>query len=194
MSLLPPAAAAWLATHHGVATTAAFEAVGVSRRTAARLVRLGILRRPTAGVFVLVGTPRTLHQRAAETCAIHPTGFITGPTGGMLEGLRRMPRSSQLQFSLRHGINPEDSPGIWIRQTTQINPSDRRHRSDGITVASPARLAWPTGLAHRGQQRHRSGDGGGAACARRAGHRVGAQRRCAGCVCGPAPWQRGAGL
>lgn len=142
MSLLPPAAEAWLASHHGVATTAAFEALGVPRRTAARLVRLGVLRRPTNGVFVLVGTPATLLQRAAVICAAHPTGFVTGPTAGMIAGLRRMPRSAQLHFSLRHGINPETAAGVWIRQTTKTLPSDRRPRCDGITVASWSRLAF----------------------------------------------------
>ncbi|MFV0307229.1 MAG: type IV toxin-antitoxin system AbiEi family antitoxin domain-containing protein [Desertimonas sp.] len=142
MTLLPAPAEAWLATHHGVATTSTLANLGVPRRTASRLVRLGLLHRPTAGVFVLAGSPASLHQRAAVLCATYPSGFVTGPTAGMLAGLRRMPRSSQLHFSLRHGINPEDEPGVWFRQTTQIQPFDRLARPDGIIVASWARLAF----------------------------------------------------
>lgn len=142
MSLLPPTAERWLTAHHGVATGAALAKAGVPRRTAARLVRMGVLHRPKAGVFVLAGTEATLMQRAALLCAVHPTGFVTGPTAGVLAGLRRMPGTSPLHFSLRHGINPVPVPGVRIRQTTQIRASDRVARSDGITVASSVRLAF----------------------------------------------------
>ena len=139
---LTPAASTWLARHHGVATTRQLVAAGVSRDATARLVRSGVLRRPTRGVFVLDGTEETLLHRCAVLCATYPTGFVTGPTAGMLADLRRMPASAALHFSLRHGIHPAPEPGVRFRQTTSLRAADRRARDDGIVVASWSRLAF----------------------------------------------------
>lgn len=142
MNRLSPAVQRWLATHHGVTTTRQLRLLGTSPRARAHLVADGVLLRPTRGVLVLAGTPATLHQRCAVLCATYPGGFVTGPTAGMLAGLRRMPRSSGLHFSVRHGINPEPEPGVRFRQTTALRANDRLVRPDGIVVASPARLAF----------------------------------------------------
>ena len=142
MEMFTSAATRWLATHHGVITTAQLVAAGVPRRRIQRLVRSGALVRVTAGVFVLAGSPATLHQRAAILGATHPGGFVTGPTAGTLGGLRRMPTSAALHFSLPHGINPEPQAGVRIRQTTKVTAADRMSRPDGIVVASWPRLAF----------------------------------------------------
>jgi len=142
METFTSAATRWLATHHGVITTAQLVAAGVPRRRIQRLVRSGALVRVTAGVFVLAGSPATLHQRAAILGATHPGGFVTGPTAGTLGGLRRMPTSAALHFSLPHGINPEPQAGVRIRQTTKVTAADRMSRPDGIVVASWPRLAF----------------------------------------------------
>ena len=142
MSDLTPAALSWLADHHGAITTAELRNCGVSKRTIQRLVDAGVLRLPTRGVFIAASTPGTLEQRCAVITAAHPSGFVTGPTAGMLAKLRRMPPAAALHFSLRHGVHMPNETGVRWRQTTVIGKVDRLRRDDGIMVASWPRLAF----------------------------------------------------
>ena len=142
MSDLPRASLEWLSTHHGVITTAVLKQQAVARSTVERLAGRGVLRRVSAGVFVDSASAATLDQRCAIVCAIHPTGFVTGPTAGSMAALRRMPASAALHFCVRHGIHIVDTVGMRWRQTTALETFDRRHRGDGIVVASWARLAF----------------------------------------------------
>jgi hypothetical protein len=139
---LTPSAEALLAEHHGVITARQLADAGINRRAIARLVDLAVLRRATRAVFVLAGSPATLHQRCIILSRTHATGFVTGPTAGTLAGLRRMPTASAIHFALRHGISAEPVLGVRFRQTTSLRSSDRVNRDDGIVVASPARLAF----------------------------------------------------
>ncbi len=142
MSDLTPSASQWLATHHGVITTAVLRRCSVSKATTQRLVRSGVLSAPYRGVYVLAAAPESLHQRCAILTAAHPSGFVTGPTAGSLLGLRRMPRVAELHFSVRHGIHLDVVPGVRFRQTTILPPTHRMERSDGIATATWDRLAF----------------------------------------------------
>jgi len=105
-------------------------------------VRVGVLRSPYKGVYISASAPVTLEQRCAALCAAHPNGAVTGPTAGLLAGLRRMPRSAPLNFTLRHGVHLAGEPGVRLRQTTVLRPSDRLDRGDGVVTVSWARLAF----------------------------------------------------
>ena len=142
MSDLPTITLEWLAAHHGVITTRVLRTHGVARSTITRLADGGVLQRRSPGVFVLRSTPPSIEQRCAVLCATHPSGFVTGPTAGSLSGLRRMPRTSPLHYSIRHGIHIVDVAGVHWRQTTALSTHDRRPRHDGIVLASWARLAF----------------------------------------------------
>ena len=142
MSELTPAAQQWLADHHGVITTRQLRAVAVGRKTQLRLLDRGVFHAVHKGVFVITSTPPTLHQRCVALCAAHPGGFVTGPTGGALVGLRRMTASAALHFSVRHGARLPEVPGLLLRQTTKLSQVDRHVRSDGLVVASWMRLAF----------------------------------------------------
>jgi hypothetical protein len=142
MSDLTPAALKWLADHHGVVTTAQLKTHGVGRKTRLRLVAAGVLRAEHKSVFVVASAPTSLEQRCAGLCAAHPSGFVTGPTAGAMLGLRRMPTSSAIHLSIRHGGRVPPAKGVRFRQTTSLRPEDRRDRGDGITVASWPRLAF----------------------------------------------------
>jgi hypothetical protein len=155
MKGLTDAAERWLADHHCVIGTSHLRVCGVGPDLTERLVRDRVLRRVTRGVYVLAGSPSTLHQRCTILCFSHPNGFITGPTAGMLAGLRRMPRSAGLHFSSRHGVHLTDEAGVVFRQTTKLTPADRMSRPDGIVTASWARLAFDLGADLR-QLDHRS--------------------------------------
>jgi hypothetical protein len=142
MSELTPSAVRWLATHHGVITTKQLRDDKVGRKTQLRLTASGVLRPVYKGVFVITSTPQSLEQRCVALCAAHPAGFVTGPTAGMLLGLRRMPASAALHFSIRHGAKVPPVEGVRFRQTTKLRESDRRDQGDGVVVASWSRLAF----------------------------------------------------
>lgn len=142
MSDLTPAASRWLADHHGVITIRELRAAGVGRKTQLRLIATGVLLAVFKGVFVVASARGSLPQRCAALCAAHPAGFVTGPTAGSLLGLRRMPQSSALHFSIRHGARVPLLPGVNFRQTTALAASDRRDLGDGVAVASWVRLAF----------------------------------------------------
>ena len=142
MADLPPQTMRWLAAHHGVVTSRTLRDHDVGRSTVIRLVDRGVLCNPAKGVYVLTSSPRTLEQRCSVISAAHPAGFITGPTAGVLSGLRRMPSRSHVHFAVPHGRHLSDDPGVRFRQTTVIWAIDRRTRSDGIIVASWPRLAF----------------------------------------------------
>lgn len=155
MKGLTESAELWLADHHHVITTSQLHRSGVGPDLTERLVRDRVLRRVTRGVFVLCGSTSTLEQRCTILCCAHPSGFVTGPTAGMLAGLRRMPRAAALHFSIRHGVHLNEEDGVQFRQTRALRSGDRRHRPDGITTASWPRLVFDI-AADLGQLDHRS--------------------------------------
>jgi hypothetical protein len=142
MHTLTPAALRWLAGHHGVITRTVLRRSGVGQASVNRLVRADVLRTAHKGVYVLAATKPTLEQRCAVLSAAHPSGFVTGPTAGVLLNLRRMPSASSLHFAVRHGLHLPPELGVILHQTTALPPCDRRERHDGIAVASPDRLAF----------------------------------------------------
>ncbi len=92
--------------------------------------------------MVIQSTPSSLQQRCVALCAAHRGGFVTGPTAGSLLGLRRMPASAAIHFSIRHGAKVMPSAGVRFRQTTVLRSADRRAQGDGLVLASWARLAF----------------------------------------------------
>jgi hypothetical protein len=143
MSDLTPTALAVLGRQHGVASSRQLADAGVGRTTKHRLLRRGVLEESAKGVYRLASHAASLEQRCATLCLAHATGFITGPTAGMLVGLRRMPGMSPLHLAVRHGARVDRLDGVRLRQTTRIDIIDvDRSRADGIRVASWSRLAF----------------------------------------------------
>jgi hypothetical protein len=142
MSDLTPAALRWVYQHHGVITSAQLRTCDVARSTISRLVHAGVLRAAHKGVFVISSTPSTIEQRCVALCCAHRCGFVTGPTAGMMLGLRRMPRHAPLHFAVRHGLRLDFEPGVHYRQTTVLPAAHRTNRGHGIVTASYARLAF----------------------------------------------------
>lgn len=149
---------------HGAVTTTQLAERGVSRNTIRRLVAAGNLVHATKSVYRLPTDERSLEQRCAELCLAHRRVFVTGPTAGVLIGLRRMPRRSPITLSSPHPLHL-DLHGVRIRRTTSLDTTDTIVRNDGITIARPARLAFDLAadlgdLAHRSvvdQLRHEHG-------------------------------------
>jgi hypothetical protein len=93
-------------------------------------------------VYGIVGAPRTLETRSIETCLAHPMGFITGPSAGMLEGLRHMPFASRLTLCVPHGSRRVVPVYVQLRQSNLILPHHVRELDNGIRAASYERLAF----------------------------------------------------
>ena len=115
---LPATAVRWLAEHHGVITTQVLREHHVGATATRRLVERNVLQRVGLGVFVSPTSPRTVEQRCTVLSSSHRGGFVTGPTAGLLAGLRRMPRRAPLHFAVLHGVHLPDDPGVRFRQTT----------------------------------------------------------------------------
>lgn len=128
--------------HHGMATHLALTRAGLSRRQRYAAVEAGVLEQMYERVVHLVSTPLTLEARCAALSMAFPRGFVTGPTGGRLMGLRRMPRGVDASFCVPHGAHVGPFPGVDLRQSTKIPPAHVVIRADGIRVASAARLAF----------------------------------------------------
>jgi hypothetical protein len=141
MSELPRGCLEWLAAHHGVIDATTLRTHEVGRSTLHRLLDAEVLRHAAKSAFVIAAAPATFEQRCAIQCAAHPRGFVTGPTAGVLAGLRRMPRTAPLHVAVRHGRHLPPTPGVVWRQTTAITKADRTERG-GITVATWSRLAF----------------------------------------------------
>jgi len=139
---LTPCALAILRTQHGHATTSQLDEAGLHRRARQRLIDSEVLTSVYKSVVRIESAPNTLEGRCAAVCLGHPSGFITGPTGGKLLGLRRMPRPEPIHLAVPHGVHLERHHNLALHQTTSIRPSDVRRRQDGIVTASPSRLAF----------------------------------------------------
>jgi very-short-patch-repair endonuclease len=130
------------AAHHGMATAPMLTVAGMSRRARELAVEDGLLEVLHERVFHIRSAPLTLEARCSALCFAYPRGFVTGPTGGRLTKLRRMPNDETIHFAVPHGSNIGPIDGVELRQTTKIEAHHVVKRGDGIRVASAARLAF----------------------------------------------------
>ena len=142
MPYLPEEAMESFRTHHGMSTGPMLATAGLSRRARAAAVEAGTLEVLHERVFHITSSPVTLEARCVALCLSYPRGFVTGPTGGKLVGLRRMPRSDDVHFCTPHGANIGPLPAVHLRQSTKIEAAHVVKRADGVRLASGARLAF----------------------------------------------------
>ncbi|MBI4934548.1 MAG: hypothetical protein HY828_11760 [Actinobacteria bacterium] len=140
--MLTEEAMAAFASHHGMATAAMLTTAGMGRRARAMAVDDGLLEVWYERVFRIRSSPVTVEARCAALCLGFRQGYITGPTGGRLSGLRRMPASPLVHFAVPHGSHIGPFDGVELRQTTKIERIHVVTRGDGIRVAAPPRLAF----------------------------------------------------
>lgn len=146
MAGLTPQAMEVLKVHHGVATRSMLRDAGVGpdaqRGAIARRQLVVMYER----VLRIAAAPESTLARCAALCLACPRSFVTGPTGGRMGSLRRMPRDEIVHLSTPHGSNIGPLDGVLLRQTTRIHPSDvQRRRPDGIVLASAPRLVFDLG-------------------------------------------------
>ncbi|HRB03393.1 MAG TPA: hypothetical protein PLP26_08505 [Ilumatobacteraceae bacterium] len=142
MTMFPEEALLYFRNHHGMATGSALAATGISRRQRDAAVEGGLLEPMYERVFHIATSPLTLEAHCAALSMAYPRGFVTGPSGGRLMSLRRLPTGSEVQFCVPHGTHIGPFDGVVIRQSTKIRNSHVVVRGDGIRIASGARLAF----------------------------------------------------
>ena len=142
MSILTARALVVLHRQLGAITSAQLRAAGVTARQRTRLLADGVLAPVGHYVYRVPGMPETLDARAVVLCLQHPQGFVTGPTGGGLVNLRRMPTASRLVFCMPHGSRFDGSNFVELRQSTVTPPDHARTLSNGIRIATFERLAF----------------------------------------------------
>lgn len=142
MTDFPEEALLFFRTHHGMATGSALAASGLSRRQRNAAVDSGLLEPMYERVFHITSSPITLEARCAAMSMAYRRGFVTGPSGGKLMSLRRLPADPDVTFCVPHGLHVGPFEGVVIRQSTRILPSHVVVRGDGIRLASGARLAF----------------------------------------------------
>lgn len=142
MRLFPEEVAACFRTHHGVATGAMLSDVGFGRRQRAHAVEDGLLVPMYERVFRMASAEMTIELRCAALSLAYGQGFVTGPTGGQLMGVRRVGAGLPVHFSVPHGTHIGPFADVRIRQSTKTPRSHVVVRADGIRIASATRLAF----------------------------------------------------
>ena len=120
----------WLAAHHGVITTArpARATVSAAPRSIGLLDARRAARAPRRACSSIASSPDDA-RAALRRPVRRPTRRASSPARrpGMLAGLRRMPRSSALHFSVRHGVHlPIDGRRRCGARRPSSAPIDRR--------------------------------------------------------------------
>lgn len=142
MKLFPEEVASCFRAHHGLATGAMLTDVGFGRRQRAEAVDAGLLVPVYERVFRIATAPITFESRCAALSLAYSQGFVTGPAGGRLMGLRRLGRRTVVNFSVPHGCHIGPFEDVLIRQSTKTPRSHVVVRADGIRLASATRLAF----------------------------------------------------
>ena len=140
IDLTPPAFAIFR-RQHGHASVAQLSEAGVSRNVRRRLVEGGVLVSVHRSVLRISSAPRTFESRCVAICLADQAAFITGPSGGRIAGLRRMPATEPIHVCVLHGVHLSIG-NVVLRQSRQVSPLDFVRMSSGIVVASGPRLAF----------------------------------------------------
>lgn len=142
MGQLNAAALQTLQRQRNIISVTQLREAGVGRSARERLVAAHDLEFVSKSVLAVPGGAPTLERRSIALCLQHPRGYITGPTGGRLAGVRRMPRLAEICLGIPHGTHIELPPGVRLRQTTNLPASHVRTLDNGIRLANWARLAF----------------------------------------------------
>jgi hypothetical protein len=142
-----------------VADIAQLKELGIGARTITRARRRGTIVGVLPGIVRMAGAEDTFRSRAMAL-QLHAGGqsYLSGPSAGVLHGLRQMPRSF-VEVTV-----PEDQPVVmpaWGRQvrTSWTDPErDVQTRPDGLRVASPLRMMFRLAAMHNDHRFERAAE------------------------------------
>jgi hypothetical protein len=133
----------FLAEHHWVASTAQLHELGVTKTALQHARRTGLLTTPTRGVVALAAVKLSFEGRAlVAQLAAGDEAFVSGPSAGVLYGLRAMP-TERIEISIKQWRRLVLPPWCRIFHTSWIDEDrDVVTRPDGLRVASPLRMLF----------------------------------------------------
>lgn len=136
------------ARQHWVASGAQLDDLDVSRYATGRACAAGALERVYRGVFKIAGANLSFEGRAlALQLASGDGAFVSGPSAGVLHGLRGMP-TTRIEVTVDECRRPEVPGEHRLVLTSWIDPKrDVEERDDGIRLATPLRTLF--GLAEQ---------------------------------------------
>lgn len=142
---------ALFARQHWVASVRQLEALGVETSSITRACRSGSLRRMYRGVVAIAAAQLPFEGEAlALQLTAGETAFVSGPSAGLLHGLRGMP-ASPIEVTIQEARRAKiPAPHRLVRTSWIIQSRDVLHRDDGLIVASPLRMLF--GLAEQFSQ------------------------------------------
>lgn len=145
MAHLTREALAHFETHHGIASLAQLEDLGVGLHAVKRLNHLGNIEQVLQGAYRLRGVPLTELGRCAAVCIAHPESAIAGPTAGRLWNFRRIPPDLRIHTLSPPHSHPTVAPWVNPYRTAAFHPEDVIRRNEGIVVTSRPRTALDLG-------------------------------------------------
>jgi hypothetical protein len=129
----------YFSTHHGVAPTAAFRALGFSTSGIQRLVHDGLIVPILPGVYRSAAVPDGPQQLMAAVCAADEAAAIGFTTAGRHFGYRKMGDDQRVHALVPHGHTPT-WPNVVIHRSRSIEDVDITLDGDGgIRFTSPPR-------------------------------------------------------
>jgi hypothetical protein len=131
------------AEHHWVASLGQLKELAVSPSAIHRARQRGLIVTPVRGVVAVAGVELSFEGRAlAAQLALAHEAFVSGPSAGVIRGLRAMPKQ-RIEVTVKEDRRLR--PPTWCRvvRTSWIDEDrDVEVRDDGIRVASPLRMLF----------------------------------------------------
>jgi hypothetical protein len=139
------------ARQHWVASGRQLAAIGVSTSALDRALRRGVVERAHRGVYRVAGAACDIEGSILALQLLAGDGaFASGPTAGLLHGLRGMPREPIEVTIEEHRSATIPRPHRLVLTSWVDRDRDVVARTDGLQVASPLRMLF--GLAARFSQ------------------------------------------
>jgi hypothetical protein len=146
-----PEILALFARQHWVASWRQLADLGVGRSALSRARQQGLVTSPIRGVVAVAGVELSFAGRAlCAQLAAGNAAFVSGPTAGVLHGLRDMPRR-RIEVTVEESRRVTLPSGHRLVRTSWLDEArDVVRRADGIRLASPLRTLF--GLAEQFNQ------------------------------------------
>ena len=138
-------------SHHWVASVRQLRELNVGADALKHARRKGLLVTPARGVVALAGVDLSYQGRAmVAVLAAGDEAFVSGPSAGVLHGLREMPKR-YIEVTINGRRRATLPPGDRLVRTSWIDEErDVITRPDGMRIASPLRMLF--GLASQFNQ------------------------------------------
>lgn len=138
-----PDVLAFLAQHHWVASVRQLAALGVSEAALEHAKRQGVVVGIARGIVSVAGVELSWEARAlAAQLAAGREAFVSGPSAGVVHGLRNMPRR-RIEISIHERRRATLPPWGRLLRTSWIDEQrDVAERNDGLRVATPLRTLF----------------------------------------------------